>query len=61
MKAHQTVNMIFVETTLLNAWQSNYSYVDQNKIFLLITSEDFTKLIFTLKMWLKASSFLVRT
>lgn len=61
MKAHQTVNMIFLETTLLNAWQSNYSYVDQNKIFLLITSEDFTKLIFTLKMWLTASSFLVRT
>lgn len=34
---NQTVNIIFVKTTLLSAWQSNYSYTEKNNIFLLIT------------------------
>lgn len=51
--------MIFVKTTLLNALQSNYSYTEKYKIFLLITLEEFTKLSCTLKTWLKVERFLI--
>jgi len=33
VKAHETVNKIFVKTALLNVWQSNYSYTEKNLAF----------------------------
>lgn len=44
MKDHQTVNTIFVQTTLLNACQSNYSYTEKNKILNHITGIHQTQL-----------------
>lgn len=49
--------MICVKTRLLNVWQSNYTYTEKNKIFLLTTSWKFIKLSCTLKMWLKVEIF----